>query len=115
MTPIDQYIYKQSQHLSEVLDFLNVYILALDPKVKSTIKWKVPYYTRNQSLCYLNVTKKKTVELNFLKGYKFDPDIKRYLEFGKRTMVGGISMRSLEDIEVQILERVFAEALLLDE
>ena len=114
MTPIDQYIYSQPNHLGEVLDFLNVHILSIDSDIKASLKWKVPYYTKRQSLCYLNVIKTGKVELNFLKGYLFDNKVKQYLEFRKRTMVGGILMANLEDIDMEILTIVFNEALRLD-
>lgn len=115
MTPIDQYIYKQSKEISEVLDFLNEHIMSIDQGIKSSIKWKVPYYKKRQSLCYLNVVKSGKVELNFLKGYRFETSKKQYLEFRKRTMVGGITLGNLADIDVEILDIVFNEALRLDE
>ena len=114
MTPIDEYIYKQPKAIREVLDFLNEHILSLDQEVKSTLKWKVPYYNRRQALCYLNVLKLGKVELNFLKGYLFDSDKKHYLEFRNRKVVGGIILEDLENIDVEILDIVFEEALRLD-
>jgi len=115
MTPIDQYIYAQPKGISDVLDFLNDHIQSIDPNINASLKWKVPFYKRRQSLCYLNVLKSGKVELNFLKGYLFDSDKKQYLEFRKRTMVGGITLGNLENIDVEILDLVFSEALRLDD
>jgi len=114
MTPVDQYIYSKPQHQKEVLDFLNVHILSLDDDIKCSLKWKVPYYNRNQAFCYLNVLKTGGVELNFLKGFLFNPEYKHYLEFRNRKVVGGIIIDNIENIEVDILDVVFQEALRLD-
>ena len=114
MTPIHQYIYSKPKHLSEVLDFLNDQILAFDQDIKSSLKWSVPYYTRRKSLCYLNVVRSGEVELNFTKGNLFNEGAKKLMKFNGRTVVGGIKYRSLELIDVEILNEVLAEAVRVD-
>ena len=84
MTPLDEFIYRQPKAIREVLDFLNEYIPSLDPEIRTTIKWKVPYYMRRKSMCYMNVLKSGGVELNFIRGYFFEKDKKKYLDFKKR-------------------------------
>ena len=54
------------------------------------------------------------IELNFTKATLFDPEVKRHLDFKKRTVVGGIMYRDLADIDVFVLKEVLAEALRID-
>ena len=114
MTPIHQYIYSKPERISQVLDFLNEKILSLDVAIKSTLKWRVPFYIRNKPLCYLNVVKSGEVELNFTKGYLFEEEQKGNMKFNGRTLVGGIKYRNLEEIDVDILTEVMNEAIRVD-
>ena len=114
MTPIHQYIYSKPKQISEVLDFLNDQITSFDSEIKSTLKWKVPYYTRRKSLCYLNVVKSGEVELNFTKGYLFGEKFKGRIEFNGRTVVGGMKYKNLEDVDVEILMEVLNESIRID-
>lgn len=114
MTLIDQYIFSKPDYLREVLDFLNQHILCFDPSIKSTIKWKVPYYSRKGPVCYLNVTKDSKVELNFTKAFIFDPNIRALIDFRGRTVVGGILFKNLEEIDVDTVNVTLQEAIRID-
>lgn len=114
MTPVDQYIQSKPKSLSEVLDFLNEQILFFEVGIKSSIKWGVPYYSKKRSICYLNVVKGKEVELNFTKGNLFDPVIREELRFYGRTVVGGVRFKNLEEIDVDSLNYLLAEAMRID-
>lgn len=114
MTPVDQFIYAQSPEISDLLDFLNVYIVSFDAKIKSSMKWSVPYYSRRRSICYLRVLSDDSVEMNFTKGKIFEDEKRRLLFFGKRTAIGGIQFSRLEDIDEGLLEVLMNEAIRID-
>ncbi|MDF1698807.1 MAG: DUF5655 domain-containing protein [Saprospiraceae bacterium] len=115
MTPVDQYIYSKPPDLRDLLDFLNVYILAFNEGFNVSLKWSVPYYKLNNLLCYVNVVKGNKVELNFSKASLFQEELKGILEFRGRTVIGGVGYRSLEDVEEEILEILLLEAIRIDQ
>ena len=115
MTPVEQYIFKQSESTSDILDFLNVYIMSFDPMMKVAMKWSVPYYSRKKSICYLRVLQDNSIELNFTKGKAFKDQTKALLFFGKRTAIGGVQFTNLEDIDEDLLKLLMEEAIRIDE
>ena len=115
LTPVESYIWEQPDNVKVIMDVIKSIIEDAYPEVQISLKWKVPYFTGNKSICYLNKVKKDKVEVCFLRAKLFSPDIKMHLDFKKRVMVGGITFDHLENIDEQILESIIHEAIRVDQ
>jgi len=107
---IDMYIWEQEEPVKSILDYVHHLILHLQPEINHTIKWKVPYYSLNQALLYMNPLKKELgVEVCFARGRAMKNNV--LLEFNKRKVVGGYKLKSLETINEEELQMLILNAI----
>ncbi len=115
MSPaVDNYILDAAPEWQPILSELRYMILQLTPAIEESIKWKVPFYSYNGLLCYLNV-RKKEVDIGFYHGAKL-PNANGLL-VGNGKLVRHIKIKSFAEIEAKraaILE-IFQEAILWNE
>lgn len=85
------------------------------PGVECKIRFKIPFFYKNTWIAYLNPIKKNGVEFCIVRARELN-SIKEVVEFKNRTMVAGISIFKLEDIDIDIdsIHFVFQEAFQLD-
>lgn len=81
--------------------------------VTSTIKWGLPYYTYRKPLCYINPQKPLGVEVVFWHAVKM-PISLPLLDQKKRRWFAGITYRTLEDVDFEILNSIIQEARTID-
>jgi hypothetical protein len=82
--------------------------------MQSTIKYTIPFYTRNKILCYINPLKPIGIELVFWNARKMDKHLAHF-DFKKRKRFGGITFRTLEEVDFELLDGILREAIELDE
>ncbi len=70
MNQIESYIYEQTDELRELLLLLRTIILKVDSKITEKISYRIPFFYRHKSLCYLN-PKKVGVDIGFWNGINF--------------------------------------------
>lgn len=111
---IDMYIWEQDEPVKSILDYVHHLILHLMPEVDTTIKWKVPFYSKHQAVLYLNPLKnKKGVEVCFARGRSLT--CKNLLDFKDRKVVGGYKLTSLESINEEELRLLIIDAINCDQ
>lgn len=69
MVPLDEFVTGLTPKVKELTERLRFLILSSVPGVEETIKYNVPFYSYNGSLCYLN-TQEDHVILGFSNGAK---------------------------------------------
>ncbi len=76
MSSVDAYFERiNNEHLRQLAYALHDYIMALDPNITCTIKWRIPTYDYKKYLFYMNVSlKRNRIELGFAQGkFLLDP------------------------------------------
>jgi uncharacterized protein YdhG (YjbR/CyaY superfamily) len=89
-------------------------ILSTYPDIVPKVHFNTPFYTRNRWLAYLSTQKKGGVELCFVHANQFSKHLKK-LDFKKRKQVGGITYLKVEEINVDMVDKLMQEALKVDE
>jgi len=111
---VDVYIWEQSEPVKSILDYVHHLALHHLQEVEFTMKWHVPYYTVHGPLFYLNPIKKHTaVEVCFARARKF-VNGQEHLDYKKRKIVGGFTIKSLENVDENILVSLIKESLATD-
>jgi hypothetical protein len=104
---VDLYISEQAQEQQELLQALRELILKTVPGVAEGLKWGMPWYWRNDKICYL-AAYKKHVNLGFAQGaYLDDPD-KLFEGTGKG--MRHIKIKSAADIRKREFTRLLKSA-----
>ncbi len=113
---VDLYIWEQKEPTKSILDYVHHLILHMCPDITYTIKWNVPYYTKEDAVLYLNPIKRKSggIEVCFPRGRHFKQGIE-LLDFKDRKVVGGYTLLSLESIDEAALIFLIRQALRKDE
>ena len=111
MEAISTYIERQSTTQQEILHYLYDYFMSF-PNISVKKRYGIPFYDQKTWVCYTNAHKKGGVELVFLKGR----ELSEYptLEANGRKMVKGILYKEVTDINLEILDPLWMEALALD-
>ncbi len=89
-------------------------LLSSFPQVTGQIRYKIPFYTRKSSVCYLNPLRGGGVEIGFIRGNELSND-QGLLDSKGRSQVAGISYFTVGDIREESLLEILQEAFLLDE
>jgi len=110
---VDEYIYRQSIKNAEILSSIRRVILNSSFKIIEDIKYKVPYYSCNRGICYMNVSK-GMVYLAFLKGYLMDVN-EINLKANGRKIVKSIRFSEFSLKDEALVNQLIHEALILDE
>ncbi len=111
MEAIAAYIEQQRPEQQQVLYHLHDYFMSF-PNISVKSRYRIPFYDQKTWICYTNAKKKNGVELVFLKGR----ELSDYptLESRGRKMVKGIIYHTINDINYEILDPLWMEALTLD-
>lgn len=111
MDAVANYIERQSPLQQKILFYLYDYFMAY-PNIEALYKFRIPFFYQKTWVCYTNAKKNKGVELVFVRGR----EISAYptLMANGRKMAKGIMYTSIEEIDHQILDPLWLEALELD-
>jgi hypothetical protein len=111
MEAIAAYIEQQTPAQQQILYHLHDYFLSF-PNISVKKRYRIPFYDQKTWICYTNAKKKTGVELVFLNGR----ELSDYptLEARGRKMVKGILYQDVADINYEILDPIWMEALSLD-
>ena len=112
MDPVDEFIASAKPELQPILQRLRHIVLKTSPLISEEIKWKIPYYSYNGMLCYLN-PRKKSVDLGFSYGAKLSNA--QGLLTGSGSVVKHITIYSLDEIDEDGIMSVLKEAMYLNE
>lgn len=82
--------------------------------MKAGINWGLPFYQRNFPLAYINVRKKRGVELCFWKGRQLSENHSMVAMNGRK-LIGGIVFNAIDFKQIEELLLVLDEAVKLDE
>jgi hypothetical protein len=67
---VDNYFLKLEPAKRELALFLHRFLKSFDG-VNSSIKYGIPFYTRNKWICYINCPKTGGIDVTFLRANKF--------------------------------------------
>lgn len=110
---VEDFILSKEGSQQEILLYLHKYFLSF-PGIQSQIRYKIPFYSRNSWINYLNPLKNGGVEIVFIVGQELSNQ-HGILEAKDRKMVSGYEVHSLSDIKHEALEETWLEALMMDE
>lgn len=107
------YIDEQEESVRAILIYFHRYLqdeLGLIPK----IRFKIPFYYRNSWICYLNPTKRNTVDVSFIRGNEL-LDEAQLLDDKGRKQVTSIEITSISSAPIDALKELIIQAVILDE
>jgi hypothetical protein len=111
---VDNYFLKLEPAKRELALFLHRFFKSYDG-VNSSIKYGIPFYTRNKWICYINCPKTGGIDITFLRANKFEKTI-HLLETRGRKMVGSLVYdENDENLDLENLKFVMNEALAIDD
>ncbi len=113
MTEVEDFIYQYEDDQREVMLFLHNW-LTKDLNLTEKIRFEIPFYYGKSWICYLNPTKKDTVEFAFVRGNELSND-QGLLDNKGRKQVYSVEFKSVKAIPQQTLNEIIQEAILLDE
>lgn len=112
MNACTDFIYEQEEPVQSIMMTLHE-LLSTFPEISCKIRFKIPFYYRKSWVCYLNPLKNKSVELVFIHGGRLS-NVQGLLHTKGRKMVAGITFSSIEDINMEAVLEILAEAILLE-
>ncbi|PCJ65023.1 MAG: hypothetical protein COA58_12190 [Bacteroidetes bacterium] len=111
MTVID-FIYNQKGSQHDLFLMLHNFISEYE-SVRADIKYKIPFYSITKPVCYVSPQKKGGVELVFWNALKMKNSLP-FLDPKKRKWFAGITYKSVEDIDFEVLDGLLQEAIACD-
>ena len=97
----------------EVIFVLHDYLIGTHG-LSYKIRYKIPFYDRKNWICYLNPTKKKKVELAFVRGNELSNSQGLLSSMGRK-QVYGVTFEHALEIPMNSIEELVQEALVLDD
>ena len=113
MAEVENFIYEHEGKQREVMLYLHN-LLSSDLDLTVKMRYGVPFYYKKSWICYLNPTKKGTIEFAFTRGNELSNE-QGLLDSKGRKQVYSVEFESLEDIPKETVNEVTQEAILLDE
>jgi hypothetical protein len=113
MTTVIDFIYKQKGSQQELFRMLHSFISEYE-NISSSIKWSLPFWTIKKTICYANPKKSGGAELVFWNGTELQKDFS-LLELKGRQRMAGITYRTSDDIDFELLDQLIQKAIFLDE
>ncbi len=113
MTEVEDYIFSLEGEQQKIMLYYHK-ILSAFPRIKTKIRYKVPFYDGKSWICYLSPIKKGGVEIAFVRGNELS-NSQKILDYKKRKMVRGFTASSLKEIPMKKINEIIHEALMLDE
>jgi hypothetical protein len=112
---VDHYLHRSPKHVRELMTFLRTIILKTIPDVEETIKFSVPFYSRQGLLCYLNPGKDgKGVYMGFVEGHRLS-DESGILTGKKLKQIRYMEFHTRREIKVRVVKEYLLEAVMLNE
>jgi hypothetical protein len=112
---IEDYIFNlENPKQAELIEGAHNLIESLVPQIKSSIKWKVPYYEYVKHMCYLNPQKNGGIEICFVHGKLFSNE-QGLLQDKNRKYVRGLQINSLEELYQDAVAEIIVEAVTINE
>ena len=112
MEAILTFIHQHSQEQGRIMHQLRQLILESAPHIEESLKWKIPFYSYQGLLCYLN-PQADGVCLGFCKGALLSNNEGLLQGSGKEVRL--LHIRSPHQIPVPQIRQLLQEALLLNE
>lgn len=112
MSPVEEFILDQPEHLKSILKKLHRLIISTSPFLKEKLVYGIPFYYGTKRILYIN-PKKQAIELGFCKGYLLAEN--SILETKNRTEVKTISFGSADKIIEEEILPLIHEAILIDQ
>ncbi len=81
--------------------------------VRSDIKYKFPFYSRNKPICYLNPLKKVGAGLVFWNALEMTNSLS-LRDMKKRKWFAGISYDTIDEVDFNLLNKMLLEAISID-
>ena len=113
MTEVEEIIYQYEGQQREIMLHLHHWLIN-DLYLTSKPTFKNPGYYGKSWICYLNPTKKGTVEFAFFRGNELS-NIQGLLNSRGRKQVSSVEFETLKEIPIDTLTEIMHEAILLDE
>ena len=99
MNGVEYFIHDlEDQHLQELIISVDRMIIDSHPAIHSRIRYGIPFYYLHSWFCYINPQKKGGVEWCFIHGQKL-PNPSGVLRSKGRSMIAGIEIKSMKDLE----------------
>lgn len=113
ITLID-YIYDQKGPQHDLFLLLHNFIMKYSG-VRAEVKYKIPFYSVKKPICYIRPQKKglEGVEVVFWNGVKMKNSLP-CLIMKKREWFGGITYKTVDDINFELLDQIIQEGLMVD-
>lgn len=112
MNPIYTYIYDQEEPFRSLLiaaDALFQNNFGLHPNMR----YRIPFYDQHTWICYLNIIKKKGIELAFIHGNELN-DEHQLLQAKGRKQIRGVLIAQTKQLYTEELQLLIQEAIVLD-
>lgn len=113
MSAVEDFIYQFEEDQREVMHWLHD-LLTSKLDLAEKIRFGIPFYYGKSWICYVNPTKKGSVELAFVRGNELSNE-QGLLDHKGRKQVFGVEFNKVGDIPKDLLNEVLQEAILLDE
>lgn len=112
---VDHYLRRSPKHVRELMTHLRTIILKTIPDVEETIKFAVPFYSRQGLLCYLNPVKDGSgVYIGFVQGHRLS-DESGILTGKKLKQIRYMEFHTRREIKVSVVKEYLTEAVMLNE
>ena len=110
MNPAEEYILSKPEPWRSILLELQAIIKHTIPDVSEQYKWRLPFYSLNGKMfCFLNF-RKKFVDVGFVNGIYLEGSREVLIAGEKRKSLRSMRYHSLEEIDVEMLQKVLLEA-----
>ncbi|MEP2668631.1 MAG: DUF1801 domain-containing protein [Cyclobacteriaceae bacterium] len=113
MTDVEDFIQQYEGNQRKVMRFLHQ-LLSIELSLTEKIRFGIPFYYRKSWICYMNPTKKGTIEFAFTRGNELSNE-QGLLDSKGRKQVYSVEFESVNDIPQETLNEIIQEAILLDE
>lgn len=113
MNRVDEYILDQDPELAIIVEKLRDIIKSCSPSITEKIAYRIPFYYGYKRLFYINVVK-EVIDFAFCRGNELS-NVQNILKSKGRKSIKSISIKSINDIDEEVLSQIISEAILLDE
>lgn len=111
MTSVIEYIYKLSFEQHELVRVLHNFFE--DYGLKSSLKYTIPFYSKNKVICYINPQKPRGAEIVFWQAQQFKN--LHLLDIKKRKSMAGITFETIDSIDFDVLNLLITEGIEIDD
>jgi len=113
MNAVENYIFEHQGEEKEVMYFLHQ-LFTGELMLREKLSYGIPFYYRKSWVCYINPLKGGGVELAFPRGNELSNE-QGVLDNRGRKQVFGMTIKSMKDLDENIVREILHEAILLDQ